>query len=98
MLRRRLSLSEMARQRGFAESTIVGHMERMIDQGASLELDHLMPSADRVRQIREAFEVCGDVYLRPAWEFLGAEFAYNELRLVRMHMRQQGRSADGESG
>ena len=98
MLRRRLSVSEMAQQRGFAESTIVGHLERMVDQGASLDLDHLMPSAERVRQIREAFDVCGDVYLRPAWEFLGSEFDYNELRLVRMHMRQQGRSADGESG
>ena len=95
MLRRRLSVSEMARERGLAESTIVGHMERMVDQGASLELDHLMPSAERVRRIREAFQVCGDVFLRPVWEFLGAEFEYNEIRLVRMHMRQQGELGGG---
>ena len=97
MLRRRLSVSEMAQERGLAESTIVGQMERMIDQGASLELEHLMPSAERVREIRKAFEVCGEVYLRPAWEFLGAEFPYNELRLVRMHMRQQGQPPDSQS-
>ena len=98
MLRRRLSVSEMAQQRGFAESTIVGHLERMVDQGASLELGHLMPSAERVRQIREAFDVCGEVYLRPVWEYLGAEYEYTELRLVRMYMRQQGQLADRESG
>ena len=95
MLRQGLSVGEIARQRGLAETTIVGQMERLVDQGVALEVEHLMPSAERVRKIREAFEVCGDVYLKPAWEFLGAEFAYDELRLVRMRMKQEKRSADG---
>ena len=98
MLAQGLSVTEIAQQRGLAEATIVGQMERLAGQGVSLELDHLMPSAERVRKIREAFEVCGDVYLRPVWEFLGSEFDYNELRLVRMHVRQQGKLADSQSG
>ena len=95
MLGRGLSVGEIARQRGLAETTIIAQMERIVDQGASLELDDVMPSPERVGKIREAFDVCGDVYLKPAWEFLGAEFAYDELRVVRMHMRQEKRSADG---
>ena len=97
MLCQRLSVSEIAQQRGLAETTIIGQMERLADQGVSLELDHVMPSAERVRKIREAFDVCGEVYLKPAWEFLGAEFAYNELRLVRMYLRQQGQLADSRN-
>ena len=69
MLAQGLSVTEIAQQRGLAEATIVGQMERLAGQGVSLELDHLMPSAERVRKIREAFQVCGDVYLRPVWEF-----------------------------
>ena len=98
MLAQGLSVTEIAQQRGLAEATIVGQMERLAGQGVSLELEHLMPSAERVRKIREAFEVCGDAYLRPVWEFLGSEFDYNELRLVRMHVRQQGQLADSQSG
>ena len=97
MLCQRLSVSEIAQQRGLAETTIIGQMERLADQGVSLELDHVMPSAERVRKIREAFDVCGEVYLRPAWEFLGAEFTYNELRLVRMYLRQQGQLPDSRN-
>ena len=96
MLCQRLSVSDMARQRGLAETTIIGQMERMADQGVSMELEHLMPSVERLRKIREAFDVCGDVYLKPAWEFLGGAFAYNELRLVRTYVRQQSTRADGQ--
>ena len=95
MLRRGLSVSEMAQQRSLAESTIVGQIERLVDQGISLEVDHLLPSAETVQEIREAFDVCGDAYLRPVWEFLGSHVSYNDLRLVRMYFRQQGRSAEG---
>ena len=97
MLCQRLSVSEIAQQRGLGETTIIGQMERLAAQGISMELDHLMPSVERVCKIREAFEVCGDVYLKPVWEFLGSEFAYNELRLVRMYLRQQGQLADRQT-
>ena len=96
MLCQRLSVKEIAQRRGLAESTVIAQMERLADRGVLLELDHLMPSVERVRRIREALEVCGDVYLKPVWEFLGAEFAYNELRLVRMNLRQQGQLADSQ--
>ena len=97
MLCQRLSVKEIAQRRGLAESTVIAQMERLADRGVLLELDHLMPSVERVRRIREALEVCGDVYLKPVWEFLGAEFAYNELRLVRMNLRQQGQLADSQT-
>ena len=85
-----LSVSEIAAQRGLSESTVVGHLERLADTGADLELDRLLPSAERLRRIEEAFEVCGSTHLRPVLEFLGEEFTYAELRLARAYLRQSG--------
>ena len=87
MLSRRLSVSEIAQQRGLSETTVIGQMERMAERGVCLELDHLMPSVERICRIREAFDTCGDAFLRPVWEFLGADFTYDELRLTRIYLR-----------
>ena len=94
LLSQGLSVSQIAQQRGLAETTIIGHLERIADQGVNLEIEHLMPSEERFRSIEEAFEVCGSVFLRPAWEFLGTEYTYDELRLARMFLRQEGRMSE----
>ena len=44
--------------------------------------------------IREAFDVCGSDFLRPVWEFLGTQCTYDELRLARIYLRQEGRLSD----
>ena len=94
LLSQGLSVNQIAQQRGLEEKTIIGHLERVAEQGVSLNLEHLMPSAERLQSIEEAFNVCGSAFLRPAWEFLGTDFTYDELRLARIHLRQEGRLAD----
>ena len=56
-----------------------------------LDLTHLLPPSERLDQIELAFRTCGSAFFRPVWEFLGPDFAYDELRLARIHLRQQGR-------
>ena len=94
LLSKGLSVSQIAQQRGLAETTIVAHLELIVAQGVHLDIEHLMPSEERLHSIEEAFDVCGNSTLRPVWEFLGTEFTYDELRLVRMYLRQEGRLAD----
>ena len=94
LLSQGLSVNQIAQQRGLEEKTIIGHLERVADQGVSLNLEHLMPSAERLQSIEEAFDVCGSAFLRPVREFLGTEFNYDELRLARIHLRQEGRLPD----
>ncbi len=94
LLSQGLSITEIAQERGMAETTILGHLERISDHGEALNLAHLLPSADRLTQIQQAFHMCGSAFLKPAWEFLGADFSYDELRLVRLHLRQEGRLPD----
>ena len=97
LLSRRLSIAEMAQLRSVAETTIVGHLELLAARGDVLDLAHLLPAADRLSEIEAAFEVCGSAYLRPVRDHLGEQFTYDELRLVRMHLRQQGRLPEQET-
>ena len=94
LLSKGLSVSQIAQQRGLAETTIVAHLDLIVAQGVHLDIEHLMPSEERLHSIVEAFDVCGSFTLRPVWEFLGTEYTYDELRLVRMYLRQEGRLAD----
>ena len=88
---KQLSVSQIAQQRGLAETTIIGHLERMAGPGLILDLEHLLPSAEKLDNIVAAFDVCGSDFLRPVREFLGAQCTYNELRLARIYLRQEGR-------
>ena len=89
LLSQGLSVAQIAQQRNLAENTVIGHMERLASQGELLTLDHLLPEPERMRQIKEAFDICGDRFLKPAWEYLGAEFSYDELRLSRIFLQQE---------
>ena len=91
LLAQGLTVSQIAEQRGLAATTIIGHLERISDQGEILDLTHLLPPSERLDQIELAFRACGSALLRPAWEYLGTDFTYDELRLARIHLRQQGR-------
>ena len=94
LLSKGLSVSQIAQQRGLAETTIIGHLELMVSQGVTLDMEYLLPSPERLRSIEKAFDVYGNSILKPAWEFLGTEFTYDELRLARMYLRQQGRLSE----
>ena len=87
-LAKKMSMSEIAKERGMAETTIVGHLERMTAQGIDLDLEHLRPEDYRLAQVREALEVCGGDFLKPVREFLGTEFTYTEIRLARIFLGQ----------
>ena len=91
LLSEKLTVGLIAQQRGLAETTVIGHIERMADAGVALDLAHLLPDGERLNRMAEAFEVCGSSFLKPAWEFLGTEFDYNELRIARIYLRQAGR-------
>ncbi len=88
-----LSIREVAHQRGLEETTIVSHLERTSAQGGALDLAHVLPDRARLEAIEGAFKTCGSAYLRPVWEFLGTHVTYDELRLARVHLRQEGRIA-----
>ncbi len=94
LLSQGLSISQIAQQRGLSETTICGHLERIADQGVVLDVEHLLPAPEKLNKIEEAFGVCGSAFLRPVWEFLEPQVTYDELRLARIYLRQEGRLSD----
>ena len=84
------SLEEAAEVRSLNVGTILGHLERLVEERVSVEWSHLLPSTQRRAEIEAAFEVVGDNPLRPVWEELEGRYAYEEIRLVRLARRNAG--------
>ena len=89
LLEQGMNISQIAQERGLAETTIIGQIERMAAQGRELSLEHLLPEADRLLIIRDAFDICGQEYLKPVREYLGPEFSYEEIRVTRLYLRRE---------
>ena len=89
LLEEGLSLDEIASKRGVTKTTIVGHIERIDNNGVFVELSHLAPNGSRMVEIEKAFQECGNTLLSPVKELLGDEFDYEELRLARVYLNQQ---------
>ena len=94
MLAQRLSIDQIANERGLAKNTVIGHMERIAYRGIRLDLSHVAPEPERLDIIEEAFRESGSAMLGPVKERLGDEFDYEELKLARLHLRQEGKLAD----
>ena len=92
------TLEEVADLRGLALTTILGHLERLINEGVEVRFDHLMPSPARCRAIESAFEDGGQLLLKPVMDLLGDLCSYEELRVVRLWVfqrrREEGQSPD----
>ena len=88
LLEQGLSLEEIAREKGCAVTTVLGHIERLVGAGEGAPLAHLMPASERLDRIAEAFQHTGSEYLTPVRDLLGDSYSYDELRLVRAHLSQ----------
>ena len=85
------SLAEVAKELDFVKSTIVGHIERLIEDGKEVKLDHIKKEIkpDRFKKIKQALEKTGkdgDYKLSPARDLLGNSYNFDEIRLVRLFL------------
>ena len=83
------TIAEVAEQRGLAETTILGHLERLVQEGEAVCFGHLLPGPERMKAITDAFDAIGPGLLRPVFDELGGAVSYEELRLVRMSIQEQ---------
>ena len=87
LIREGLNVAEIAVRRGIAQQTVLTHLERLVDSGETFDILHLMPSERKYRRIAQAFRTVNNDRLSPIMERLGRGCSYEELRLVRLHMR-----------
>jgi ATP-dependent DNA helicase RecQ len=76
------TIPEIAEVRGFAESTIYGHLEQALLAGEAIEVNTVV-SAEAQRDIAAAFAKHGSVSLGSVVEALGGKYGYGECRIVR---------------
>ena len=89
LVKQGLSLSEISEEREISETTIRGHLERFVQEGGRLDLEHLMPDEQKKFRIESAFNKMGEARLTPVRDALGADYTWEELAIVRMDMRQR---------
>ena len=82
------SITEVAAERGLSVRTVVGHVEKLVDNGEDLDLGPLLPASDRLEAIRHALDRSGALALAPVKAMLGKDYTYEEIRLVRALMHQ----------
>ena len=87
MILAKMPIAEIAKAQDLAFGTIINHIEKLIEAGEKLDLEYLKPVAVRFDAIADAFEQCGDERLRPVFDYLEEKFWYDELKLVRVILR-----------
>lgn len=84
LLAKKTPLDRIAKLQEKKPSTIINHIEKLIDSGEKLDLEYLKLPRDKFEKIAAGFEKIGDEFLKPVFEHFGGEYDYDDLRLVRV--------------
>jgi ATP-dependent DNA helicase RecQ len=86
-------IAEIASERRLSAKTVFRHLMDMAQGNPPLDLSSLMPSPERAEAIKDAVRGVDGERLAPVKEALGAEFTYEEIRLVKMTMEDAPQTA-----
>ena len=82
-----MSIEAIAEARSIKPATVLNHIVAIIEDGTELDITPLVP-AERYDVIAAALRAVGGDLLKPVKEYLGDEYSYEEIRLVRAVRRQ----------
>ena len=86
MILKQLSITEIAKRRGITESTVLNHLEKIINAGDKIDIEYLKPNKKHLNKIQEAFRKSEQLNLSPVKETLGEKYSYDELRIARLFL------------
>ena len=84
LLQQGFTIAEIATERGLSPGTVVSHVERIVKTGQTVNLNPLLPLPDRKERIEAVLRMTGHDRLAPVKEWLGEDYSYEEIRLVRL--------------
>lgn len=94
LVEQQMGLTEISSVRGLKESTIIAHVEKLIDQGENLDIAHLAPKEDLIKQVQDLFDEVrrekespklkpnGKLSMKAAYDHFMGELSYEQLRLI----------------
>ncbi|HLO88366.1 MAG TPA: DNA helicase RecQ [Nostocaceae cyanobacterium] len=86
-----LSIAEIADKRNIRPSTIIRHLSDLIEKNQPIDINQLVPP-ERQKLILQVLNTLGDISLTPIKEYLGADYSFDEIRLVRGMWRREKRN------
>lgn len=91
LLAQGLTIVQAAERRGLTTMTITNHIDRLIAEGAAIDLRPHLPPDAVVREIAAEFRKAGSFSapLRHVKDALGDEISYDEIRVVRAYLTQR---------
>jgi len=87
LLKQGLSISEIAKARNLAESTITAHIEQLLMEGRDIDIDRLV-DPDKREKIGKLFLTLRSWQLNPVIEHFKGAASYEEAKIVRAYMRR----------
>jgi len=87
MFQQGLNIAEIAQRRNMSRGTILTHLTELLESGVPLDIERLI-QPERYEVIADALQEVGGDLLRPVKDFLGDEYSYDEIRLVRAAMKR----------
>ncbi len=85
-----LSVEEIAQKRNVRPTTIIRHLSDLVEMNQPVNLNALVP-LHRQEKICQAFLVVGIHSLTPIRDYLGQDYTYDEIRLVRGRWRRENK-------
>ncbi len=82
------SVEEIARERNVRVGTVINHLAELIEKGQTIDVAEVVP-ADRYDVIVGALQQIGGALLKPVKEWLGDDYSYEEIRLVRALLQRK---------
>ncbi len=86
LLLQKQSISEMARNRGVVEGTIIQHIITILVQDSSLNIEHLRPDPHRLALIERAIKTAKTSMLGPVKAILGDAYSWEEIKLAKLFL------------
>jgi ATP-dependent DNA helicase RecQ len=87
-----LTVEEIAQKRNFRPTTIIRHLSDLIDKNQPVDLNLLVP-LEKQQKILQVLEILGDIALTPIKEYLGDNYSFDEIRLVRGKWRRESKKS-----
>jgi ATP-dependent exoDNAse (exonuclease V) alpha subunit/predicted transcriptional regulator len=85
MLDKEMTIEEIAHARNITEDTVVSHIEKLVDQGDTVKLEHILPKKKELEKIEKVFKELETTKLTPVFDKLGGKVSYSDIKLVRAH-------------
>jgi hypothetical protein len=82
------SVKEIAKERDVVESTIWGHVEKLVAEKtiSFADFEHVLPDNwdEAYMELKEALNMCGTEKLKPIFEYCKEKYDYNYVRIARV--------------